>query len=185
MDYGPTIILEHKISKELAFYALYGHLTKDSLANMREGKTVKKGDVVGRVGSIAENGGWPPHLHFQIITDLLGKRGDFIVVGPPSQRDLWLSLCPDPNLILQIPLGQFVSSSLDRTRAEIISLRQQYLGSNLSIAYKRPLKIVRGFMQYLYDENGQRYLDASQQRPSCWPLPSPGGPGSAKSGGRP
>jgi 4-aminobutyrate aminotransferase-like enzyme len=34
------------------------------------------------------------------------------------------------------------------------------LGSNLSIAYEKPLNIVRGSMQYLYDEDGRRYLDA-------------------------
>jgi 4-aminobutyrate aminotransferase-like enzyme len=34
------------------------------------------------------------------------------------------------------------------------------LGCNLSIAYEKPLNIVRGSMQYLYDDEGRRYLDA-------------------------
>ena len=34
------------------------------------------------------------------------------------------------------------------------------LGRNLSIAYERPLHIVRGSMQYLYDDEGRQYLDA-------------------------
>ena len=34
------------------------------------------------------------------------------------------------------------------------------LGRNLSVAYERPLHIVRGSMQYLYDAEGRRYLDA-------------------------
>jgi 4-aminobutyrate aminotransferase-like enzyme len=38
--------------------------------------------------------------------------------------------------------------------------RQRLLGRNLSVAYERPLHIVRGEMQYLYDDEGRRYLDA-------------------------
>jgi 4-aminobutyrate aminotransferase-like enzyme len=33
------------------------------------------------------------------------------------------------------------------------------LGRNLSVAYEKPLNIVRGEMQYLFDEEGRRYLD--------------------------
>jgi 4-aminobutyrate aminotransferase-like enzyme len=35
----------------------------------------------------------------------------------------------------------------------------------LSIAYQEPVKIVRGWMQYLYDEEGRRYLDAYNNVP--------------------
>jgi 4-aminobutyrate aminotransferase-like enzyme len=33
------------------------------------------------------------------------------------------------------------------------------LGKNLSISYEKPLKIVRGWMQHLYDETGRAFLD--------------------------
>src|SRR5688572_16290731 len=42
----------------------------------------------------------------------------------------------------------------------ILEARKQLLGRNLSIAYEQPLNIVRGEMQYLYDDEGRRYLDA-------------------------
>ena len=38
--------------------------------------------------------------------------------------------------------------------------RRRLLGRNLSIAYDEPVKIVRGSMQYLFDDEGRRYLDA-------------------------
>lgn len=38
--------------------------------------------------------------------------------------------------------------------------RKRLLGRNLSIAYEKPIHIVRGEMQYLYDDEGRRYLDA-------------------------
>ena len=41
-----------------------------------------------------------------------------------------------------------------------LAARKELLGRNLKIAYRNPLKIVRGSMQYLYDEAGRQYLDA-------------------------
>ena len=43
---------------------------------------------------------------------------------------------------------------------EILEARRRLLGRNLSIAYDAPVKIVRGSMQYLYDDDGRQYLDA-------------------------
>jgi 4-aminobutyrate aminotransferase-like enzyme len=42
----------------------------------------------------------------------------------------------------------------------MIEARRRLLGRNLSIAYEKPLNIVRGEMQYLFDGEGRRYLDA-------------------------
>jgi 4-aminobutyrate aminotransferase-like enzyme len=42
----------------------------------------------------------------------------------------------------------------------LLQARRRLLGGNLSIAYEKPLHIVRGSMQYLYDDDGRRYLDA-------------------------
>ena len=41
----------------------------------------------------------------------------------------------------------------------LVETRRRLLGRNLSIAYDNPLKIVRGSMQYLYDDDGRQYLD--------------------------
>jgi 4-aminobutyrate aminotransferase-like enzyme len=46
------------------------------------------------------------------------------------------------------------------TKADTMTLRRQLLGRNLSVAYRNPVKIVRGSMQYLYDDEGHQYLDA-------------------------
>jgi 4-aminobutyrate aminotransferase-like enzyme/Ser/Thr protein kinase RdoA (MazF antagonist) len=51
------------------------------------------------------------------------------------------------------------SSTPVRRADEIVAIRRNLLGHNLSISYSQPLKIVRGRGQYLYDENGRRYLD--------------------------
>jgi len=164
LDNGPTIIIEHKTTFDgPSFYVLYGHLSRDSLTKLEVGKEVKKGEQVATVGQYPENGGWPPHLHFQLITDMMGLSGDFFGVAPPSKRDVWLSICPDPNLILQIPTSLFPEPRL--SRKDILKIRQEYIGKSLGVSYKEPLYIVRGFMQYLYDEEGRQYLDVRNNVP--------------------
>ena len=102
-DYGPTIILEHNLDA-LKFYTLYGHLSIKSIENIEPGKKFKTGAFIGHVGTYPTNGGWPSHLHFQIIKDLLGNIGDFPGVCSSDDKDLFFELCPDPNIILRLPL---------------------------------------------------------------------------------
>ncbi|KAL0922961.1 hypothetical protein M5K25_006996 [Dendrobium thyrsiflorum] len=44
--------------------------------------------------------------------------------------------------------------------AEILRKRSEFLSPSLLHLYKNPLNVVDGKMQYLYDEDGKRYLDA-------------------------
>ena len=100
-DYGPTLILEHLIEGEV-FYTLYGHLSLESIQEKRKGQQVRRGDIIAYIGDENINENWPPHLHFQVITDMLGNEGDFPGVAPPSAREYFHKLCIDPNLILKI-----------------------------------------------------------------------------------
>ncbi|HVL68550.1 MAG TPA: aminotransferase class III-fold pyridoxal phosphate-dependent enzyme [Vicinamibacterales bacterium] len=43
--------------------------------------------------------------------------------------------------------------------------RAERIGPNLSLAYADPVKVTRGWMQYLFDETGRRYLDAYNNVP--------------------
>ncbi|MDB4879439.1 MAG: aminotransferase [Gemmatimonadetes bacterium] len=45
------------------------------------------------------------------------------------------------------------------TRAELLAMRRQYTNPAIFTLYREPLLIVEGYMQYLYDETGRRYLD--------------------------
>ncbi|MBK8986144.1 MAG: aminotransferase class III-fold pyridoxal phosphate-dependent enzyme [Chloroflexi bacterium] len=82
---------------------------------------------------------------------------DFPGVAPASQREVWRGLSPDPNLIARLPAEIFPSP--ERSKTEILARRSETLGKSLSLSYRQPLKIVRGWRQYLYDENGRAYLD--------------------------
>jgi len=162
LDYGPTIILEHDAGGT-KFFTLYGHLSRESLAGLRDGMAVRKGQQIATIGDVTVNGGWAPHLHFQIIADMLGKRGDFPGVANAREREIWLSLCPDPNLILRMPEEKLKQRVV--TSEGILAARRAHLGPSLSISYKKPLQIVRGYRQYLYDEVGRPYLDAVNNVP--------------------
>ena len=162
-DYGPVIVLEHRTADNTPFYTVYGHLSEASLEGLSKGKKIAAGDHLGEIGTAQVNGGWTPHLHFQIITDLLDLDGDFPGVCQASQRDLWKAFSPDPNLILRIPEGQLPAPNL--TKDETLFVRRKHIGRSLSIGYNNPLKIGRGWKQYLFDETGRRYVDAYNNVP--------------------
>lgn len=105
-DYGTTILLTHNLDG-FTFYTLYGHLSLNSIKNLQGGESLKRGDVFAEFGIPVENGNWPPHLHFQLITDLENHQGDYPGVCKFSEKEKWLTNCPDPDLILQ--LNQYLS----------------------------------------------------------------------------
>jgi 4-aminobutyrate aminotransferase-like enzyme/Ser/Thr protein kinase RdoA (MazF antagonist) len=166
LDYGPVVILRHQYDNSTGpreFFTLYGHLSVQSLAPLRVGQQIARGEKFAEIGTTQENGDWAPHLHFQIACDLLECGTDFPGVGRASERRVWTSLSPDANLLLGIPADRFPPK--ETSAAETLSARQSLLGANLSVSYRRPLKIVRGWKQFLYDDSGRAYLDVYNNVP--------------------
>ena len=153
-----TLVLRHDVDDGGAtFYSLYGGLVPGAQV-ARAGDAVPRGAALGRVAASTENGGWPPHLHAQLAADLLDMAADFPSVVPASQRDVWCALSPDPHLLLGIP--ESCSAPRGPSSAALLGARRERLGPSLSVAYRRPLTIVRGWMQHLFDDEGRAYLDA-------------------------
>lgn len=98
-DYGHVFVLEVQISESLMIYALYGHLSKESVADKFERKKIQKGEIIGWLGDKHENGGWPPHLHFQLSWE---KPITHDMPGTCTLSDRQISLLkyPDPRLVL-------------------------------------------------------------------------------------
>ena len=154
-DYGPTIILRHD-ADGTPFYTLYGHLSRDSLDGLAVGQSIAAGQEIARMGAPEVNGNWAPHVHFQIITDLLDEETTFAGVALPSAREIRKSISPDPNLILQIPN---LYPAQPRENAAILTTRAQHLNPNLSLSYREPIQMVWGRGVFLYDQHAQPYLD--------------------------
>jgi 4-aminobutyrate aminotransferase-like enzyme/Ser/Thr protein kinase RdoA (MazF antagonist) len=181
LDYGALIILEHYTKHQAPstkhqapgtkhqapstrhFYTVYGHLSRSSLRGPRVGDRVRAGQRIGSLGTPAENGGWTPHLHFQLITDLLDLDADFPGVARPSQAGAWLALCPDPAPLLGLPAKRIPAPV--PSKAATLADRRIVLGANLSVAYRDPVKVVRGHLQYLWDDVGRQFIDAYNNVP--------------------
>ena len=108
------------------------------------------------IGKREENGNWAPHLHFQMMLDVIGNKNDFPGVAFPNQKELMNSVCPNPNLLFK---ANGMDSNRESTTHEILSYRKAHLGKSLSVSYEEPLKIVRGEGVHLIDNMGRRYLD--------------------------
>jgi peptidoglycan LD-endopeptidase LytH len=100
-DYGATLILLHNIDGFI-FHTLYGHLSLASINDKKEGQEISKGDWIASFGIAEENGHWPPHLHFQVIVDMHGRKGDYHGVCKFSEREIYLANSPDPDRILNM-----------------------------------------------------------------------------------
>jgi murein DD-endopeptidase MepM/ murein hydrolase activator NlpD len=122
LDYGNTLILQHD-AQGLTFFSLYGHLAGTLPGLLAEGEDVAPGQLIAHLGDWHENGGWAPHIHFQIMSDMLAQRGgNFFGVGHASLWDVWSDICIDPNLVLRLPAGRLTlharqSPDLSRVKA--------------------------------------------------------------------
>ena len=100
-NYGPTIILKHSIENQ-TFYTLYGHLSLESIEDIEIGSHFKKGQQLATLGDSSVNGGYSPHLHFQIIKNIGGNFSDYPGVCSKKDLDYYLENCLNPNLLLKI-----------------------------------------------------------------------------------
>ena len=158
LDYGNTLVLEHLTPEGIPFFTLYGHLGGSLPGLCKVGDAVAAGQLVAHLGDWHENGGWSPHLHFQIMSDILSQtQGNFFGVGHASLWDVWSGICIDPNLILRQPAESYVVDP--SPPAALLPRRAQDIGPSLSISYADKLKILRGEGAYLIDHTGRKHLD--------------------------
>jgi murein DD-endopeptidase MepM/ murein hydrolase activator NlpD len=100
-NYGPTIILKHNFENQ-TFYTLYGHLSIESIEDIEIGTLFKKGQQLATLGDSTVNGGYSPHLHFQIIKNIGKNFSDYPGVCSKKDLEYYLENCPNPNLLLKI-----------------------------------------------------------------------------------
>lgn len=100
-DYGGTLITQHQLGNRW-IWALYGHLSHESVARAKGaglGNEIRRGDVIAWVGNKSENGGWNPHLHFQLSW---ARPETCDMPGAVRERDRKKALLtyPDPRFVL-------------------------------------------------------------------------------------
>lgn len=100
-DYGPTIVLQHSHQNQ-KWHTLYGHLSLESIAGLKPGQAIVAGQSLGTLGDAQINGGYAPHLHFQLIWDLQDYVGDYPGVCADADVPFYRQNCPDPNVLLKL-----------------------------------------------------------------------------------
>ncbi|MGA0282098.1 MAG: aminotransferase class III-fold pyridoxal phosphate-dependent enzyme, partial [Paracoccaceae bacterium] len=163
LDYGGVIMLEHETPAGDRFYTLYGHLDPAFIQTLKLGQNVPKGSAFCSLGSQDCNGGWPPHVHFQLILDTVGMGSDLPGVGAPEDMAFWHRLCPNPATLLNLPDTKVHYEPSEKS--DVLAKRKSHFGGNLSISYKDPVMLVRGWRHHLFDEWGRPYLDAYNNVP--------------------
>ena len=97
-DYGNVVVTKHDIGGT-PVWALYGHMDQTSIEGKTVGQTVSAGEVIAWFGGRHENGGWEPHLHFQLSL-VEPETHDLPGVVAPEDREQALLDYPDPRLVL-------------------------------------------------------------------------------------
>jgi peptidoglycan LD-endopeptidase LytH len=97
-DYGYTIITKHLLDG-VPLFALFGHLSAESLRKKHPGQKFRQGETIGWIGNEKDNGGWNPHVHIQLsyqepqVCDMPG-------VVSEENLEAALKTYPDPQLVL-------------------------------------------------------------------------------------
>ncbi|OIQ34374.1 MAG: peptidase M23 [Roseobacter sp. MedPE-SWchi] len=163
LDYGGVIILRHETPAGDPFYTLYGHLDPECCDRLSPGDMIAKGEEFCRLGDASMNGGWAPHVHFQLALTTEGIEADWPGVGDPDEMYMWRAICPNPAALLNLPDEKCRYTPTNKD--EIRQGRQDHFGGNLSLTYSDPVMLVRGWKHHLFDEWGRPYLDAYNNVP--------------------
>ncbi len=92
-DYGWCLII-----KTNGMHLLFGHMSED-VSHWNAGDLIKRGDIIGSLGQMHENGGWESHLHFQAILNMEDKMGDYPGVCALKDLEHYAKNCPNPEYI--------------------------------------------------------------------------------------
>ncbi|NUH66812.1 aminotransferase class III-fold pyridoxal phosphate-dependent enzyme [Sulfitobacter sp. S0837] len=163
LDYGGMVILAHETPTGDVFHTLYGHLDPDSIAGLAEGQEIAAGAVFAQFGAVDCNGGWAPHLHFQLAYTLSGMGSDWPGVADPDELYLWEAICPNPAALLNLPDAHVAWEPTDKNA--VAQMRRDHFGGNLKLTYDDPVMLLRGWRHHMFDEWGRPYLDAYNNVP--------------------
>jgi len=87
-----------------------------------------------------------PH-HFITENHAWSLLRKWIRINPFLAKDIFRKACGFPGVI-------------DRDdHAALLKKRGHFVGKNLSISYRKKIKVLQGAMQYLYDDQGKTYID--------------------------
>lgn len=100
LDYGGFLVTRHEVESKTSIWALWGHLSHESVRRWSKGDTVFEGKELARMGDFEENGWWLPHLHLQLSTIPFDDFRLMPGVGEYALRPIWRELFPNPQCLV-------------------------------------------------------------------------------------
>jgi 4-aminobutyrate aminotransferase-like enzyme/Ser/Thr protein kinase RdoA (MazF antagonist) len=158
-DGQATLVLCHQPAASVRFFTVYRSIrTADNLSRS-PGSAVGRGDALGTLH--AQDGVFAARIQLDLGIDAAysGAPGECA----SADLDWWSAISINPAGLLGLAPGALTHRT--PSAAQLTAARSQLLGGNLSLSYDRPLKIVRGWKQYLYDDLGRQYLDVFNNVP--------------------
>jgi 4-aminobutyrate aminotransferase-like enzyme/Ser/Thr protein kinase RdoA (MazF antagonist) len=163
-DYGGLVVLRHRTGTGEAFETLYGHLSRASVEALRPGQPIAAGEAFAVLGEPAENGGWPPHIHVQLLVEDVSPPGDTPQGSvSPGEYVARSALNPCPAALLNLPDARVCWE--DPSAQAMRVRRTARSAANLKLSYAEPFHPLRGWRHLLYDAEGRSYLDAYNNVP--------------------
>ena len=95
-------------------------------------------------------------MHIQLSLGL-GQGKNWPGVCNPSTVEFWEKYCPNPAPFLGINQHKIKFDGVEKK--SLIQNRKNHYSGNLKISYNEPLMLTRGYKNYLFDENGNCFLD--------------------------
>ena len=147
-----TVVLEHKTDFGAIFYSIYSNIHIENLNNVAEGLKLSKGSKIGDLIGLHNN---PYPLKIQLLClDKISLLQETYFVHDKVVVD---TLFIRPEIFISTELLKKKNNNY--SSEEIEEKRKQNLSGSLSVSYKKHLHIIRGSDQYLFDPNGEIYLD--------------------------
>lgn len=84
------------------------------------------------------------------------------VTEPLAWKLLYKMIATSPEYVTDLfrQICGFEPKNSRLTSLEIMASREKHISKSFRISYENPIKVTRGAMQYLFDEQGKTYLDA-------------------------
>lgn len=162
-----ALVLAHAMPDGTPFYTHVGGIAEGSQA-FRPGTHVEVGMQLGVIASTPELSDGLGRLHLRLdpspgVWTAMDGDGDLPDACDPDASSAWLARNQGCMSMLGWPRDEVVAEA--ELRAQWLERRRACSSANLRLSYRAPLAMVRGWKQFLLDNEGRAYLDAYNNVP--------------------
>jgi len=164
LDYGGLVIVRHATDAGDVFETVWGHLAHAEVQALAVGQPLAAGQLFARLGTVHENGGWPPHVHVQLVLSA-GRKPDEVPDGVADPDDFIARAAFSPCPAVLLDLADDVVTWREPDVQQAVDHRAARIAHNVKTSYDEPVRPVRAFRHLMYDAHGRPYIDAYNNVP--------------------